>query len=76
MERYLNIVEELHSIPISILKFAYEKVSIILNLSHLNADHTVKEFKDVIAIFLSWEKFYQEDMKRIINVDYGDPDAR
>lgn len=70
VDKYLEIVEELHQIPIAILKFACEKVSVILNLSRLNGEHTIKEFKDVIGIFILWEKFYQEDMKRIITAEY------
>ena len=72
IDKYLEIVEELNSIPISMLRFAYDKVSVLLGLNRLTAEHSVKDFKELINIFRVWDRFYNEDMKEIMIVEFKD----
>jgi hypothetical protein len=39
----------------------------------LSGENAVKDFKEIITIFKSWDRFYCEDMKDIMVIEFEEP---
>ncbi|CAD8142649.1 unnamed protein product [Paramecium octaurelia] len=63
--KHMEIIEEHFSIPVAMLKFANEKVALLLSSKRIASDSTVKDFVDLLQVYKFWDQFFQQDMSRI-----------
>lgn len=72
IEKYIEVVDEINSIPITMLKLANEKVCALLGLKPIGGERSIKEFRETINVYLFWDKFFEEDMKQLMcNNEYS-----
>lgn len=72
----LEIIDELNSLSITVLKFSCDKLQQLMSLNKLNGEHNVKEFKELLSIFKNWDKFHQEEIKQMMVPEFDDERAK